>query len=95
LLEVKYSEGFAECHQRVGLFDEVLDAEGHDSRPDGVKCRGKKVGVILNKTTSSAVRVNVSNKAADSLGCRKGLSEEPPSKGFEKRGHGFDFPDFL
>jgi hypothetical protein len=53
------------------------------------------VGVILNKATRSAVRVNVRNKAADSLGCRKGLSEEPPSKGFEKRGHGFDFPDFL
>jgi hypothetical protein len=50
------------------------------------------VGVILNKTTGSAVTVNVGNKAADSISCRKGLSEETPSKGFEKRGHGFDFP---
>jgi hypothetical protein len=53
------------------------------------------VGVILNKTTRSAVTVNVRNKAADSMGCTKGLSEETLSKGFEKRGHGFDFPDFL
>jgi hypothetical protein len=39
--------------------------------------------------------VNVGNKAADSISSRKGLSEKAPSKGFEKRGHGFDFPDFL
>jgi hypothetical protein len=39
--------------------------------------------------------INVGNKTADSISSRKGLSEEAPSKGFEKRGHGFDFPNFL
>jgi hypothetical protein len=38
--------------------------------------------------------VNVGDKAAHSISCRKGLSEKAPSKGFEKRRHGFDFPNF-
>jgi hypothetical protein len=39
--------------------------------------------------------INVGNKVADSISSRKDLSEKAPSKGFEKRGHGFDFPNFL
>jgi hypothetical protein len=61
----------------------------------GNSAKEKQMRVILNKTAGSAMAVNVGNKATDSISRRKGLSEKAPSKGFEKRGHGFDFPDFL
>jgi hypothetical protein len=39
--------------------------------------------------------IYVGSKAVDSISSRKGLSEKAPSKGFEKRGHSFDFPNFF
>jgi hypothetical protein len=39
--------------------------------------------------------IYVGSKAVDSISSRKGLSAKAPSKGFEKRGHSFDFPNFL
>jgi hypothetical protein len=61
----------------------------------GNSAKEKQMRVVFNKTAGSAVAVNVGGKATDSISRRKSLSEKPPSKGFEKRGHGFDFPDFL
>jgi hypothetical protein len=61
----------------------------------GNSAKEKQMRVILNKTAGNTMAIYVGSKAVDSISSRKGLSAKAPSKGFEKRGHSFDFPNFL